>query len=117
MNGYQLLNEVGSGGTLSSLFTILSLFTEDVKISWQDAAVDIETINISGDSGTQGRGHSTVSSHRASNTSVERGRVGAVMLPANSSGSPSTVSSASATVIPPEVNISFNFISRSLLIY
>lgn len=36
MNGYQLLNEVGSGGTLSSLFTILSLFTEDVHISWQD---------------------------------------------------------------------------------
>ena len=36
-NGYQLLNEVGSGGTLSSLFTILSLFTEDVKISWQDS--------------------------------------------------------------------------------
>jgi lysophospholipid hydrolase len=36
MNGYQLLNEVGSGGTLSSLFTILSLFTEDVKMSWQD---------------------------------------------------------------------------------
>ncbi|TFK77544.1 patatin-domain-containing protein [Pluteus cervinus] len=35
MNGYQLLNEVGSGGTLSSLFTILSLFTEDVKIKWQ----------------------------------------------------------------------------------
>ena len=36
MNGYQLLNEVRSGGTLSSLFTILSLFTEDVKMSWQD---------------------------------------------------------------------------------
>ena len=36
MNGYQLLNEVGSGGTLSSLFTILSLFTEDVKMSWKD---------------------------------------------------------------------------------
>lgn len=36
MNGYQLLNQVGSGGTLSSLFTILSLFTENVKISWQD---------------------------------------------------------------------------------
>ncbi|EEB87255.1 hypothetical protein MPER_15473, partial [Moniliophthora perniciosa FA553] len=35
-NGFQLLNEVGSGGTLSSLFTILSLFTEDVKMSWQD---------------------------------------------------------------------------------
>ncbi|EGN93174.1 hypothetical protein SERLA73DRAFT_172324 [Serpula lacrymans var. lacrymans S7.3] len=36
MNGYQLINEVGSGGTLSSLFSILSLFTEDVKISWKD---------------------------------------------------------------------------------
>jgi len=36
MNGYQLLNEVGSGGTLSSLFTILSLFTENVQMSWQD---------------------------------------------------------------------------------
>ncbi|KAJ7597324.1 hypothetical protein C8J56DRAFT_919757 [Mycena floridula] len=35
MNGYQLLNEVGSGGTLSSLFTILSLFTEDVEMTWQ----------------------------------------------------------------------------------
>ena len=35
-NGYQLLNEVRSGGTLSSLFTILSLFTEDVRMSWQD---------------------------------------------------------------------------------
>lgn len=36
-NGYQLLNEVSSGGTLSSLFTILSLFTEDVRISWQNS--------------------------------------------------------------------------------
>ncbi|KAG9313970.1 hypothetical protein JVU11DRAFT_4745 [Chiua virens] len=36
MNGYQLINEVGSGGTLSSLFSILSLFTEEIKLSWQD---------------------------------------------------------------------------------
>ncbi|KIY46312.1 patatin-domain-containing protein [Fistulina hepatica ATCC 64428] len=40
MNGYQLLNEVGSGGTLSSLFTILSLFTENVKMSWNDGNED-----------------------------------------------------------------------------
>jgi lysophospholipid hydrolase len=33
-NGYQLLNEVGAGGTLSSLFKILNLFTEHVQISW-----------------------------------------------------------------------------------
>ncbi|KAG9083716.1 phosphatidylcholine and lysophosphatidylcholine phospholipase, partial [Ceratobasidium sp. 392] len=42
--GYQLLNEVGPGGTLSSLFTILSLFTEDVQISWQD-----NHTNVAGD--------------------------------------------------------------------
>lgn len=41
MNGYQLLNEVGGGSTLSSLFTILSLFTEDVKIAWEEAKPDI----------------------------------------------------------------------------
>jgi len=39
INGYELMNEVGSGGTLSSLFTILSLFTEDVKISWQNSGL------------------------------------------------------------------------------
>ncbi|KAI0304599.1 patatin-domain-containing protein [Russula brevipes] len=39
MNGYGLMNEVGSGGTLSSLFTILSLFTEDVETSWQGCGV------------------------------------------------------------------------------
>ena len=43
MNGYQLLNEVGSGGTLSSLFTILSLFTEDVQMSWQDESPDVSS--------------------------------------------------------------------------
>jgi lysophospholipid hydrolase len=43
MNGYQLLNEVGSGGTLSSLFTILSLFTEDVPMSWQDDDPQVTT--------------------------------------------------------------------------
>ena len=36
MSGYQLLNEVGSGGTVSSLFTILSLFTEDVQLRWTE---------------------------------------------------------------------------------
>jgi hypothetical protein len=34
LNGYDLLTEVSSGGTLSSLFTILSLFTEDIRLSW-----------------------------------------------------------------------------------
>ncbi|POG79053.1 hypothetical protein GLOIN_2v1532151 [Rhizophagus irregularis DAOM 181602=DAOM 197198] len=34
--GYQLLNEVTNGGTLSSLFTILSLFTDDIDIRYND---------------------------------------------------------------------------------
>jgi lysophospholipid hydrolase len=32
-NGYSLINEVSTGGTISSLFSILSLFTEDIKLS------------------------------------------------------------------------------------
>lgn len=35
-NGFQLLNEVESGGTLSSLFTILSLFTEGINLRYED---------------------------------------------------------------------------------
>lgn len=34
--GLQLLNSVSSGGTLSSLFTILRLFTEDVKLRYEE---------------------------------------------------------------------------------
>ncbi|KAF8899205.1 hypothetical protein BD779DRAFT_1607721 [Infundibulicybe gibba] len=51
MNGYQLLNEVGSGGTLSSLFTILSLFTEDVKMSWQDEVSGVSCDSTAVDDG------------------------------------------------------------------
>jgi len=40
LNGYQLLNEVGSGGTVSSLFTILSLFTENVHLNWPEETLD-----------------------------------------------------------------------------
>jgi lysophospholipid hydrolase len=35
-SGIQLVNEVESGGTLSSLFTILRLFTEDVKLRYEE---------------------------------------------------------------------------------
>jgi lysophospholipid hydrolase len=46
MNGYQLINEVGSGGTLSSLFSILSLFTDEIKLSWQEDARHIPSSNL-----------------------------------------------------------------------
>ena len=72
MNGYQLLNEVGSGGTLSSLFTILSLFTEDVKISWQDAVADADRTHSARAQGDLGEGMTNTRAplnHADSNTS------------------------------------------------
>ncbi|CAG8613262.1 10304_t:CDS:1, partial [Gigaspora rosea] len=41
--GYQLLNEVTNGGTLSSLFTILSLFTDDIELRYNDKSMDHST--------------------------------------------------------------------------
>ncbi|CAG8440911.1 17315_t:CDS:2 [Dentiscutata heterogama] len=43
--GYQLLNEVTNGGTLSSLFTILSLFTDDIELRYNDKTMDHSTNN------------------------------------------------------------------------
>ncbi|KAG5652577.1 hypothetical protein H0H81_004537 [Sphagnurus paluster] len=82
MNGYQLLNEVGSGGTLSSLFTILSLFTEDVKMSWQDDLPDIS--DEFSDAGTDGpvprrqRANSDVSQYDLESRSRAHSRKGSV---------------------------------------
>lgn len=57
LNGYQLMNEVGSGGTLSSLFTILSLFTENVNLAWPDEEVD----EVRPDTPSRSRANSDVS--------------------------------------------------------
>ncbi|CAG8445117.1 7489_t:CDS:10 [Acaulospora morrowiae] len=50
-HGYQLLNEVTDGGTLSSLFTILSLFTEDIELRYDDSYDNnlADRIKIDGD--------------------------------------------------------------------
>lgn len=91
MNGYQLLNEVKSGGTLSSLFTILSLFTEDIKISWQEAAADVDRINIL-----------KRASKRDSQMSLDRGRSRNVRSPATTTPS-SRGSSTAPTVLGNDV--------------
>ncbi|CAG8571149.1 14430_t:CDS:2 [Ambispora leptoticha] len=41
--GFQLLNEVGEGGTLSSLFTILSLFTDDIELRYDENESDLSS--------------------------------------------------------------------------
>lgn len=51
---YQLLTEVKNGAPMSSLFSILSLFTEDVKLRQED---DDEHFDSSGSSANQRNGH------------------------------------------------------------
>ncbi len=41
--GYQLLTEVKNGAPMSSLFTILSLFTEDIKLRYDDDNLESST--------------------------------------------------------------------------
>jgi len=111
LNGYQLLNEVGAGGTLSSLFKILNLFTEHVQISWAN------------DDGPSEGQHSSSSSTRhspGSNHTYARFRSGRTIsdvpifdldgrgaTPISRSPRPSTrresVSSSSSTIHPPDV--------------
>ncbi len=82
-NGYYLLNEVGSGGTLSSLFTILSLFTEDIKLSWNQASIPTSEdgdVHVAGDEedgipvmlGRKGRTNSDVSNFDMAHSGGER---------------------------------------------
>ncbi|KAG8896741.1 phosphatidylcholine and lysophosphatidylcholine phospholipase, partial [Tulasnella sp. 403] len=70
MNGYQLLNEVGSGGTLSSLFTILSLFTENVRLSWRDDKAESSSPGDASDAGSHSTGRQPRSRLRRSNSDV-----------------------------------------------
>jgi lysophospholipid hydrolase len=56
--GYQLLTEVKNGAPMSSLFSILSLFTEDVKLRHEeeeDIALDSSASSTVPDNGRQGR--------------------------------------------------------------
>lgn len=51
--GWQLLNSVESGGTLSSLFTILRLFTEEVKLRYEEDKDTAEASSASDDDGAK----------------------------------------------------------------
>ncbi len=93
MNGYQLLNEVGSGGMLSSLFTILSLFTEDVHISWQDDYSD--GIPASRSSATQA---DPTPNLRRVNSDVSPFSLGGTSVHSQGSGRRSSTSSAASTI-------------------
>lgn len=116
MNGYQLLNEVGTGGTLSSLFTILSLFTENVKISWQDDEVadlhsDVDTESLAGSVRSAvrppirtrpRRSDSDVSTMHLDFTSRENTSSPEVMSP-RTRGRATSVSSSGSTIHAPDV--------------
>ncbi|KAI8361347.1 hypothetical protein B0O80DRAFT_380547 [Mortierella sp. GBAus27b] len=85
-HGYQLLNEVKNGGTLSSLFTILSLFTEHVKLRHDDEPLkefrradprsrseDPTSPTTSGDPGRKNDANSTLSPHAGGSTKWKHG--------------------------------------------
>ncbi|KAG6854161.1 hypothetical protein C0991_010072 [Blastosporella zonata] len=105
MNGYQLLNEVGSGGTLSSLFTILSLFTEDVKMSWQDSDdlpnIDDEfhEIDIEDPPFLRHRANSDVSQLDLENKSRNHGRKSSISSTTSTVHAPGVVSPTRAASV------------------
>ncbi|KAL1413178.1 phosphatidylcholine and lysophosphatidylcholine phospholipase [Vanrija albida] len=60
-NGYSLVNEVSTGGTLSSLFSILSLFTEHIKLTWNEDAPEPPASSLFAEERPRSRANSDVS--------------------------------------------------------
>ena len=109
LNGYQLLNEVGAGGTLSSLFKILNLFTEHVQISWASDESPSEGQHSS--SSSTSPGPNPTYAHFRSNRAISDVSIfdldGREVAPISRSPRPSirreSVSSSSSTIHPPDV--------------
>ena len=111
MNGYQLMNEVGSGGTLSSLFTILSLFTEDVKIGFQNGATHSDDDDVASDVLTvlsPGKGRRERADSDVSQVDFD----GHVQYSQSERGRSPSVSSSSSTIHPSESKSPTPTISR-----
>ena len=108
LNGYQLLNEVGAGGTLSSLFKILNLFTEHVQISWANDESPSEGQHSSPSSTYHSPGSNPTYAHFRSNRTISDVSIldldGRGVTPISRSPRPSirreSVSSSSSTIHP-----------------
>lgn len=111
LNGYQLLNEVGAGGTLSSLFKILNLFTEHVQISWANDGSPSEGQSSSPSSTYHSPRLNLTHAHFRSNRVISDVPIfdldGRGATPVSRSPRPSirreSVSSSSSTIHPPDV--------------
>ena len=111
LNGYQLLNEVGAGGTLSSLFKILNLFTEHVQISWATDETPSEGRRSSSSSTYHSPGSNPTYPHFRSNRTISDISVfdldGRGATPISRSPRPSirreSVSSSGSTIHAPDV--------------
>jgi len=110
LNGYQLLNEVGAGGTLSSLFKILNLFTEHVQISWASDESPSEGQRSSSSSTYHSPGPNSPYAHLRSNRSISDvpifdldGRGATPISRSRPSIRRESVSSSSSTIHPPGV--------------
>jgi len=110
LNGYQLLNEVGAGGTLSSLFKILNLFTEHVQISWASDESPSEGQHSSPGSAYHSPGSNPTYAYFRSNRTISDVSVldldGHGVTPVSQSPRPSirreSVSSSGSTIHPPD---------------
>ena len=110
LNGYQLLNEVGAGGTLSSLFKILNLFTEHVQISWASDESPSEEQHSSSSSTYYSPGPDPTNAHFRSNRTASDVSTldldGRVATPISQSPRPGirreSVSSSGSTIHPPD---------------
>lgn len=111
LNGYQLLNEVGAGGTLSSLFKILNLFTEHVQIGWSNDESSSEGQHSSTSSAYHSPGPNPTYANLRSNRTISDVSMfdldGRGPAPISRSPRPTTrresVSSSSSTIHPPDV--------------
>lgn len=111
LNGYQLLNEVGAGGTLSSLFKILNLFTEHIQISWANDESPSEGQHSSPSSAHLSPRLNLTHAHFRSNRAISDVSMfdldGRGATPVSRSPLPSirreSVSSSGSTIHPPDV--------------
>jgi len=111
LNGYQLLNEVGAGGTLSSLFKILNLFTEHVQIGWSNDESSSEGQHSSTSSAYHSPGPNPAYTNSRSNRTISDVSMfdldGRGPAPISRSPRPTTrresVSSSGSTIHPPDM--------------
>jgi lysophospholipid hydrolase len=99
--GYQLLTEVKNGAPMSSLFSILSLFTEDVKLRHEEEEEDNQSYDSGSRPTTADGGPGTFSDLATPADEMPRSRLGSPRMPLRRSGSSLTSIAEQLPRVPP----------------